>query len=157
MSVKDRVASLKAKHKELNKPNDETIVVEPPKQAPVVKAETPKETLPLGPKKKKKKRPFVSGVERQEKRMAAKGRLPDGSEFFTRYKAASETWDGALTVPGFLQFRAMNVSGLFLLLANLDDMYRAAAAPAKVDPVEGDSCQVCGDPRGAPHGMTCHD
>ncbi len=58
----------------------------------------------------------------------AKTRLPDGSRFEIQYDAAKQQWSGTLTVPtegGSPVAITGSRSGLFPLLASLDEQYRA--------------------------------
>lgn len=62
-------------------------------------------------------------------RDAAQGRLPDKSVFLVAYDAATRTWAGKLSMPGAAgdarEFHGQ-ASGVFTLLAKLDQQYRSA-------------------------------
>jgi hypothetical protein len=62
----------------------------------------------------------------------ALGRLPHGARFAVGYDAASETWSGQLTVPVPEAAPAIftaSASGVFKLLARLDQLYRDSLPP----------------------------
>lgn len=52
-----------------------------------------------------------------------KGRLPDKASFLVIYDAGREMWVGNMTIPG-LPTLSGEASGVFSLIANLDDTYR---------------------------------
>jgi hypothetical protein len=68
-------------------------------------------------------------------RVHTEERLPDNAAFVVRYEAATRTWAGTLTIPGFPIFDGA-ATGVFKLLVMLDRQYRehADASPHAVAP-----------------------
>lgn len=157
MSVKDKVAALKAKHHQLNQPKEKPPAIEAPSKVPPQTPQPPKpqEQTQQQPKKKKKK-PKESSLDRRERMAARYGRLPDASMFVAAYEAATQTWTGSLSIPGLQPFQGA-ASGVFWLMTSLDKMYRAhVEAIAEKNAADADSrCQGCGAPQGQPHGLEC--
>jgi hypothetical protein len=77
--------------------------------------------VPAPPPRAKKARPRTP--KSRDAAHAAKGRLPDKASFLVAYDADRLVWSGNLTVPGLPAF-AGEASGVFHLLATLDDRYR---------------------------------
>jgi hypothetical protein len=80
----------------------------------------------FGKKSKERKRKAREAWEAKKKPLNVPGRLPDGSSFSVVYVEDVQTWSGQLMVPGHPTFRGTE-SGVFRLLAKLDQMYREAA------------------------------
>lgn len=61
-----------------------------------------------------------------------KGRLPDRSTFRVEYDAATQTWSGLLLIhtPTGVRKLSGTKSGVFRLLAHLDDEYRKSCSSA---------------------------
>ncbi len=70
-------------------------------------------------------------MEQSERKMAKRGRLPDGATFMAGYDAGKKEWTGTLDVNGE-QF-TMRAGGVFRLLEQLDKMYRASLVPTEGD------------------------
>ncbi len=77
------------------------------------------------------KKPKVGRVEQSERKMAKRGRLPDGATFLMGYDAGKKEWLGTLTVEG-VQF-TLRAGGVFRLLEQLDKMYRSSLVPTEGD------------------------
>lgn len=88
---------------------------------------TPAATPPAAPKTKRRGPP--RGPRAHDQVHAAKGRLPDQSEFQVHYDAAAQQWTGTLHVPCGIDGVPFTASasrpGVFRLLHALDDQYRA--------------------------------
>jgi hypothetical protein len=79
-------------------------------------------------KEQRKANQAVQQAKAQKSPVPQGGRLPDGSRFEVRYDAAQQQWSGSLTVPtpgGEAATFTGSGSGLFPLLASLDQEYRA--------------------------------
>ncbi len=90
------------------------------------------------PKKpKKQKEPAIDRgpAPARDKAHETKGRLPDGSAFAVKWDAKSQRWSGTLTIMGegvILKEFSDYSAGVFRLLANLDNRYRAWLAKETV-------------------------
>lgn len=81
---------------------------------------------PAKPRKKKPPKPDRS-PDGRDRVFNKKGRLPDGSTFHANWDASQGLWSGrlAVTTEGGMQAFDGKSDGLFKLLSQLDDQYRA--------------------------------
>lgn len=89
---------------------------------------------PSDPKKRPPRRKPV-GVGIAEFQACKKPRLPDGSNYYCRFDAATKLWHGTLVVPQGdrrQEFQG-NDTGLFRLQVYLDDQYRAYLASQRTE------------------------
>ena len=89
--------------------------------------ESPEPAVAVMPHVQQKKTRRTRTPGSRDAAMHQKGRLPDMASFHAVYNAPEQIWTGTLIITGYPEFGAQ-ASGVFRLMANLDEMFRACLA-----------------------------